>query len=1149
MIKVEKISNPHTVSKSAYFVTEKEKANLITPLIDFKSDVDPTIRFVLVEDENFINNINSTKEKVVGIGGKQVDIYSYQQNSWDYYTSETTNSSGHGKVSLSNVVPSLIIEDPGPIYDYSFEPIMLVYVSNLSFKGDNVYTPSSMMSTIIDKPNNEIVDLGFINWLLNLNKTSIEENLVEDNITSSISSDVLDNNDQEEELNTDFTEVNNISINLDVNATQIMEYINLKIEGRASENNTPIINKEMDFYIKINSSWLYLGTCKTNHHGKACYQNFLDLPSGSYQIKAKLTNNNKTFHNCSSFSFDIPKGIVFSDAIGHSRTKLVNIIKSDSVFVNYSDVAEYRANISTIFGSPIKNANVTFIVFNRTEDYPWHKKQNPKFENNFDSFWFYLYWFSTHEHKCQRHFTDISNPHFNKARKACWAHVIGSAMTDKQGIAKVDHSTYLYPESYHLSVIVDFATALPVSFKGQLNIDHAWLYHIYHDKVTVTKEESKLSPIDLEVRYTDLSDIAVQLTDNEGVPHISIETLTIPHEDSYEPIVSSKMVSFYLFLNDSWVYLGDDLTDENGIATIYYTPWLTPGEYKLKVKFLGDSLYNPTEDIFDLTVRREHVRFSNLDFTSRYSDLGELITQLQDDEQNPIPQDLDLNKSSRSISFYLFYDDDWHDIGTTQTDASGYAKLEYTPWIKPNTYTIMVAFLGDEYYYQLVKYGNLIVQKEYTIIEFYENKTVLEQENPIPLNNISLRYSDFTEIVARLTDDEGNLFIPYRDIYFYADSLEINNTITDTEGVAGFGYFAWLIPKDYSLTCEFSGDEYFEETEKIIDLIIEKEITILSGLATEANYSDPTFIKLNFTDDEYLPIEGRNIRIFLRQDNDNSWEFFGSEITDENGSISIPYTPYLKPDIYDLKANFSTDDYYEFSNLTAPLIINKEQGKFFVPDFEDVIYGEIVTLTATFLENDGPPISDVMISFFILKEGEWIYLGESRTNEQGIANLDWLVSIPEGTYQLNATFFGNDYYTRASGTDGITIYGAGTNLDVNIIKTNGFIDINILLTDYIGDPVPNEKVTIIISSFYGTEELELFTDENGHISTTYQLPGFGLYSISVIFSGTEIYDQTSLLTLFLMAPKPIQALVILYVTDLTYYERVISGRFINAIYY
>jgi len=49
--------------------------------------------------------------------------------------------------------------------------------------------------------------------------------------------------------------------------------------------------------------------------------------------------------------------------------ELVHVIKSDPVFVNYSDTANYKANITTIFGTPLE-LNVTFFAYNHTGDYP-----------------------------------------------------------------------------------------------------------------------------------------------------------------------------------------------------------------------------------------------------------------------------------------------------------------------------------------------------------------------------------------------------------------------------------------------------------------------------------------------------------------------------------------------------------------------------------------------------------------------------------------------------------------------------------------------------------------------------------------------------------------------------------------------------------
>ncbi|MHA1381869.1 MAG: Ig-like domain-containing protein, partial [Candidatus Helarchaeota archaeon] len=868
------------------FKVVKEKAILLTQPITTSTEINPNVQLFLIEDENLLYDIWPFDEMPSGITDKEINFSILQNNGiLQPFTDVLTDKNGMGQTSLLNATPTLVLENYPYDLDYVFKPKIKIYQLNLSFNEDQIYKSSETMGIVIDISTENIVSHEFIESLIKLNESEFENKSVS-----------YPDNDlflEEDELGThieqdSFNNYSNLVLNLNVNVTSLMEYVDLQINCQVKNESYPVADETIDLYLGKDSIWSYLGSCTTNFEGVAYYQNILDLPSGDYQVKAVL-NNNRSLHNCSTFSIKIPNGLIFSDSIGHSRTKFVDMINCDIEHVNYSDIAEYRANITTIYGTPFEDVNVTFIVFNHTENYPENIKKFSKYEDHFDEFWFYLYWYSDKDHKCQRHFTDISNPHFDQVRNSCWAHVIGSAMTDEQGIAEVQHSTYLFPGSYHVVAVVDFATSLSDCLKEQLDIEHTWLYRIFHDCVNVSQEESKLIPLDLEVRYSDQSDIIIYLMDNEGDPHTSLETLNVPHEEHHIPIIETKKLSFYMYLNGSWIPIGENTTNNNGSAVISYTPWILPGNYSLKVYFSGDSLYRESEAVFNVTVEKEFVRFRNVDFIARYSDPSYLETQLQDDEGNPIPQFQDILKTPRNVSYYIYYYNTsffnltlfnqtssnitimiqsennqtqnitvemiWYHLGEVPTDYQGLAKLNYTPWIKPDNYTMLVSFLGDDYYKPLVKYGNLTVQKEHTFLEFYTNKSVLQQENPNSINNYTMRYSDTINITVRLSDDEGHLFPKARAINFTVDDLWFQD-ITDSNGTVIHAYTTWLLLANYNLTSMFYGDEYFISSNKSIPLQIDKEITEIVPLA-DLTFSDPGLLMVNLTDDEGIPVSNK----------------------------------------------------------------------------------------------------------------------------------------------------------------------------------------------------------------------------------------------------------------------------------------------------
>ena len=222
-----------------------------------------------------------------------------------------------------------------------------------------------------------------------------------------------------------------------------------------------------------------------------------------------------------------------------------------------------------------------------------------------------------------------------------------------------------------------------------------------------------------------------------------------------------------------------------------------------------------------------------------------------------------------------------------------------------------------------------------------------------------------------------------------------------------------------------------------------------------------------------------------------------NRVTDADGVASLPIN--LNPGTYDISATFDGTNDYGPASVDATVTVNKAvpvlTADNLVMSYKD---GSGWTVTLTGIE--GVAIPNVNVNIGILGKVYTI-----KTNDEGIAILP--INLASGTYEINATFSGNKYYTDAFVEATVTVNKAVPVLtadDLVMSYKDGSV-YSVTLTDANGNALANTYVKITI----GTTTYNRKTDENGVADLPINLP-LGQYDVTAKFDGDSKYDSVEI---------------------------------------
>ena len=175
-----------------------------------------------------------------------------------------------------------------------------------------------------------------------------------------------------------------------------------------------------------------------------------------------------------------------------------------------------------------------------------------------------------------------------------------------------------------------------------------------------------------------------------------------------------------------------------------------------------------------------------------------------------------------------------------------------------------------------------------------------------------------------LQDDESNLIPqvgevipPTRTISVLIGSTIVCSVAVEVGGIGGTLYNPSLQPGTYTITANFNGDDWYSGNQKAINLLIEKEDTVLTLGEYSVGQGNTVELTATLTDNEGNSIAGKSINFYKES------TLIGTALTSTEGKAILSY---LVPDSepvgsFTLKAEFLGDGYYNSAQTISSITI------------------------------------------------------------------------------------------------------------------------------------------------------------------------------------------------------------------------------------
>ena len=556
-------------------------------------------------------------------------------------------------------------------------------------------------------------------------------------------------------------------------------------------------------------------------------------------------------------------------------------------------------------------------------------------------------------------------------------------------------------------------------------------YNSYADAtITINRLGTVLSASNITTVYGKGRYLIANLTDVNGTP---IDNVTV-----------------FIRLNNETYNM---TTNGSGQVSMFVD--LLPKQYNAFIAFDGDDRYINSYVNVPVVVNRLDTVLEVTGFTTVYGDGKNLTAVLKDVNGNSI--------ENVSVSIKL---DNVTYVKTT--DSNGQVCLFAD--LMPKYYTASVVFAGDERYSSSYDYANVTVNKLATVLDASGFTTV---------------YGDGKNVTAILKDENGN---PVDNV---SVSIKLDNVtyIKTTDGNGHVSLFVDLLPKYYTATVVFAGDERYSSSYDYANVTVNKLATVLDASGFTTVYDDGKYLIANLTDVNGNAIENVNVSIKL----DNVTYI---KTTDANGQVSLFVDLSAKQ--YNALIAFDGDERYINSYINVPIVVNR-LGTVLEASGFTTVYGDGKNLTAILKDVNGNPVENAEVS---IKLNDVTYV--KTTDADGQVSL--LVDLMPKQYRAVIIFDGDKRYSSSYTTANIIINKVPAVVNasnVTSVYSEGEY-IVASLKDANGNNIPNTEVQIQVNN----ETYVRTTDDNGQVS----LPVDNLlpkqYTAVITITGNDKYADS-----------------------------------------
>ena len=334
-----------------------------------------------------------------------------------------------------------------------------------------------------------------------------------------------------------------------------------------------------------------------------------------------------------------------------------------------------------------------------------------------------------------------------------------------------------------------------------------------------------------------------------------------------------------------------------------------------------------------------------------------------------------------------------------------------------------------------------------------------------------VNYTDSITVSVSVLDP-NNKPLENVTVYFYLNAsgnlISIGSNRTNDKGVAYIRFTANWIPGTYQLVARSENLTYVLGSEAYADLIINPEQTRISIWDVVGKYLDEVLILALCTDDDAEPNPVSGVTIVFSYYNGSEWISLGESTTNESGYALLNAILNIKPESYNLKAEFAGNEYYRGSYGISKLSIEKLYVVIEEPYLEGQ-YTDTIQLQMTIVDEKGRPyVGDVYLEYS-LDGTEWILIGLSSSNENGVVVFDILLDMTPGEYMLRVRTEETEYHIAGESIGELVVHKEQP--VISIIELRGTFNYSdevyvvVNLTDDDGEPIVGKQVYLRLDTY------------------------------------------------------------------------------------
>ncbi|MFW9921834.1 MAG: collagen binding domain-containing protein [Candidatus Thorarchaeota archaeon] len=458
-------------------------------------------------------------------------------------------------------------------------------------------------------------------------------------------------------------------------------------------------------------------------------------------------------------------------------------------------------------------------------------------------------------------------------------------------------------------------------------------------------------------------------------------------------------------------------TDENGLAEIihgaeelavginYDTHYFKPASYEYG--YTGNSAYGETIiDKGDLSVA-----FSNYNVEW----LGSVILESE-------ITSLDEGMANVEVEFSYYYNNQWNVIGTTSTDSTGIASLNWSNInLEYGTYQLRAKTIEDNLFYSNQSITNVSVERKG--INIYIINDGLPKGNG---EEIDVEYTTTMNLVFYVTYDDGspaaNMVIEIKgrllDEFFFKS---LGFITTDENGFATFNHYEKLTLVGFQYACiaeidqngKYDGAQlYFK-----INLIKCNPVIVLADVQGQKG----TYIEFSayIFNCEGIPLENVIVQFIING-------VIYQTVSDHNGLARVTVAPLFAAGNYSFTCRTVEDDKFTVTQKQANLLFTKGVPYFTVLEAAAMENGYL-TIRVFAYDSLGRPISGLQVRLSFSGWSEIL-----TTDSNGLISYTFqLLGYNSGNYLLILTFDGNSNWLQTEASGNLLIYENESELELH----------------------------------------------------------------------------------------------------------------------